>query len=250
MDRRIREAQERGDFNQLSGKGKPLNLGQDHLVDRDAWVANQVLKNAGMVPVWMELAKEIDKIDDLLRSIQTEQGEWLDRTAERLEGLSGDVWRAEQPGVAALHRRYLARARGLLMAKQRLVDRFNFIVPARFLEKAPVIMERDLTEFRAKFRLLAGVFDWPDVALPDPIRFETNEPEPINILFDDDGGMDDGYAASDPRRSKLVEVNRKLRNKKPSKGIPLDWLARLNPLGHAAELLRNSRARWFDDDGS
>jgi hypothetical protein len=249
VDRRIREAQERGDFSKLKGSGRPLSFGHEPAIDRDSWVVNQVLKNAGMVPVWMELAKEIDRIDDLLAALATEHGEMLTRTVERLAPLPESEWQAEEPGIAALHRRYLARIQGMLIAKQRLVARFNLIVPARFLEKVPVTMERDLPRYRVQFRECIARFGWRDVEVPEPIPFDVNEPDQPMSLFDDGAdNTDSSYAMLDPRRARLVEVNRKLQNRKPKKGLPLDWLARMNPLGHAAELLRNQRHRWTDGE--
>jgi hypothetical protein len=59
MDELIREAQQRGDFDDLPGKGKPLHLDdRDPLVGMEADVY-KVLKNAGFTPEWVELRKQI-----------------------------------------------------------------------------------------------------------------------------------------------------------------------------------------------
>ena len=49
-ERRIREAQARGDFDDLPGAGAPLELGDDALVAEDLRVAHRILKNPGFLP--------------------------------------------------------------------------------------------------------------------------------------------------------------------------------------------------------
>lgn len=49
-EERIQEAIRRGDFDNLPGTGKPLELDDDLLVPPELRVANRVLKNAGLVP--------------------------------------------------------------------------------------------------------------------------------------------------------------------------------------------------------
>jgi hypothetical protein len=59
MEEALREAQQRGDFDNLPGKGKPLNLaGQDPYGGLEA-EAYKYLKNAGFTPDWVELRKVI-----------------------------------------------------------------------------------------------------------------------------------------------------------------------------------------------
>jgi len=49
-EERILDAIYRGDFDNLRGAGKPLELDDDLLVPPELRVANRVLKNAGLVP--------------------------------------------------------------------------------------------------------------------------------------------------------------------------------------------------------
>lgn len=58
----IVEAQERGDFDNLRGKGKPIP--QELLLSGDdAWLSGKTLSNSGFLPAWLQLQHEID--DDL-----------------------------------------------------------------------------------------------------------------------------------------------------------------------------------------
>lgn len=65
-EQRIREAMERGEFNNLSGKGRPLKLEDDSSVPDELRLSYKVLKNAGCVPPELELRKEIINLRDLL----------------------------------------------------------------------------------------------------------------------------------------------------------------------------------------
>lgn len=62
----IKEAQARGEFDNLPGKGKPLDLTEYFNSPEDVRVAQAMLKNAGMVPVEIELLQEITALKEAL----------------------------------------------------------------------------------------------------------------------------------------------------------------------------------------
>src|ERR1041385_1384803 len=70
---RIRAAQDEGVFDNLPGKGKPLNLEDDSTVPEDMRLAFKILKNAGCLPLEMEMRKEIYNIRQLLNAAIDEQ---------------------------------------------------------------------------------------------------------------------------------------------------------------------------------
>jgi hypothetical protein len=74
-ERRIREAQERGDFDDLPGAGAPLALDDDALVPEELRVAHRILKNAGLLPPQLEPYREIREIEGLLQQIEDEDGQ-------------------------------------------------------------------------------------------------------------------------------------------------------------------------------
>jgi len=81
-ERRIQEAIERGEFDDLPGKGKPLDLGEDdRTVPAELRMAYRILKNAGLLPPEVELHKEILRLTDLLDAIHDEE----DRRERRRE---------------------------------------------------------------------------------------------------------------------------------------------------------------------
>lgn len=70
VEERIRDAALRGDFDDLPGKGKPLELEDDRHVPEELRLAYKILKNAGCVPAEIELQNEIVQAEDLLAGIE------------------------------------------------------------------------------------------------------------------------------------------------------------------------------------
>ena len=64
----IKDAQARGEFDNLPGKGKPIDLTEYFNAPEDVRVAQSVLKNAGIVPVEIELLKEIAALKESLHA--------------------------------------------------------------------------------------------------------------------------------------------------------------------------------------
>ena len=66
VEERIQKAQEGGLFDNLPGKGKPLNLDDDSSIPEDLRLTFKVLKNAHCLPIEMELRTEIFNLQQLL----------------------------------------------------------------------------------------------------------------------------------------------------------------------------------------
>lgn len=73
IEKRIKEAQERGEFDNLPGKGKPLNLEDDSNVPEELRITYKILKNAGYLPPEIELKKEIRQMEDMLADMPDEK---------------------------------------------------------------------------------------------------------------------------------------------------------------------------------
>jgi hypothetical protein len=71
-EQRILEAQRKGEFDNLPGKGKPLQLEDLSWVPEDLRVGYKVLKNARVLPPEAELLKDIHTLEDLLKHVEDE----------------------------------------------------------------------------------------------------------------------------------------------------------------------------------
>ncbi len=115
VDRQIREAQERGEFDRLPGAGRPLQI--------EPWegewaLAHHVLRQAGETLPWISLGQDIEAAEASLARI-------LDAASELRPGPS---FRADRE---RLRGRYLEKAAEL----DKLLVEYAFSVPIRKLER-------------------------------------------------------------------------------------------------------------------
>lgn len=71
-EEKIREAQRTGAFDNLPGKGKPLQLEDMSWVPEDLRIGYLILKNAHVLPPEAELRKDIHTLEDLLKHVEDE----------------------------------------------------------------------------------------------------------------------------------------------------------------------------------
>ena len=70
VEERIRKAQRQGAFENLAGSGKPLKLEEDRHIVEELRLSYKILKNADCLPPEVELKKEIERTEDLLRGME------------------------------------------------------------------------------------------------------------------------------------------------------------------------------------
>jgi hypothetical protein len=105
-ERRIAEALARGEFEDLPGAGRPLDLEDDPLVPEELRVSHRILKNAGYTPPELDTLHDISQLERVV----------LDRNAD-------DAARAQAVKKLALLRtriesRYYERALARLSPKR------------------------------------------------------------------------------------------------------------------------------------
>ena len=72
-EKAIREAQRKGEFDNLPGMGKRLVFEDDSMVPEDLRMAYKVLRNSGHLPSEMQEEKDIERALDLLAQCKDEQ---------------------------------------------------------------------------------------------------------------------------------------------------------------------------------
>ncbi|MGH9969053.1 MAG: DnaJ family domain-containing protein [Pyrinomonadaceae bacterium] len=73
-EKMLREAIEAGEFDNLPGKGQPIDLSENPFEDPDLRVVHKLLRDAGFAPAWIEERKDIDAQFELAR--QTLERAW------------------------------------------------------------------------------------------------------------------------------------------------------------------------------
>lgn len=69
----IKEAMERGEFDNLPGKGKPIDLTEYFETPEEVRMANSVLKSAGMTSREVDLIREIAELKQLQAAVLDEK---------------------------------------------------------------------------------------------------------------------------------------------------------------------------------
>ncbi len=70
-ERMLREAIEAGEFDNLPGKGQPVDLSQNPFEDPDLRIVHKLLRDAGFAPAWIEERKDIDATFEAARQTLT-----------------------------------------------------------------------------------------------------------------------------------------------------------------------------------
>ncbi|HCO12034.1 MAG TPA: DUF1992 domain-containing protein [Desulfonauticus sp.] len=72
-EEKIKKALEKGELDNLPGKGKPLNLEEDANIPADLKIAYKILKNSGYLPEEVSTQQEITTTLELLEQATDEQ---------------------------------------------------------------------------------------------------------------------------------------------------------------------------------
>ncbi|MBF0525738.1 MAG: DUF1992 domain-containing protein [Deltaproteobacteria bacterium] len=75
-EKQIKDAIDRGEFDDVPGMGQPLELEDDSNVPEDLRMAYKILKNASCLPPEVELRKEIRRAEDLLEAMTDEKSRY------------------------------------------------------------------------------------------------------------------------------------------------------------------------------
>lgn len=133
VEKQIREAIERGDFDNLPGRGKPLDLSRDPNTPEEWELAFKLLKDAGFAPDWIELDKELRAgREKLFRPLQNYLSLAPDDAQER----------------AAREARLIANFRKEAAELNRAIDVFNLKAPNARLHRPRIRIEEEIARFR------------------------------------------------------------------------------------------------------
>ena len=110
-EQKITEAIERGELDDLPGKGKPLELDGDAMVPEELRAGFRLLKNAGYLPAELQLRKDIESVESLI--IQARCGEERRKLTRKLRYLLMQLGIAGADSPLLSESAYLDRMGGL-----------------------------------------------------------------------------------------------------------------------------------------
>ena len=128
VERLIQEAMERGEFDNLPGKGKPLKFEENPYLEPGQEWAFGLLKRNGFAPEWIERDKEIRKeMAEMRRQLQLA---WQQRQGNPT---NEPKWQAA-----------LSRFEERLIKLNDKIDNFNLIVPVVSLQRSRMRLADEL----------------------------------------------------------------------------------------------------------
>jgi len=89
IEQQIREAMDRGEFDNLPGRGKPQEFAQPH-GDPSMEMANKIVRDAGFAPAWLDLEKEIDHLQQEAEKSVLRSWRW--RETNRGDAIEDPRW--------------------------------------------------------------------------------------------------------------------------------------------------------------
>ncbi len=151
-DRRIQEAIEAGEFNNLEGEGKPLHIEDNPFVPKELRAAFKVLENSGYAPDWMTVAQEIDAD---LATLRRRADEHFDFLKSRLAQIGTDPYavkrlRVEVDRLKAQHRRAAAQHSAAVVELNKKIATFNQMMPIASLFRVSLSLELEMERYEAR----------------------------------------------------------------------------------------------------
>ncbi len=148
-ERRIQEAIDAGEFDNLEGMGKPLKHEDNTFVPAEMRAAFKVLSNSGFAPDWMVLGQQIE-VD--LEKLRRDADRHFTQLRADLRDLGSDTYairrlRQEVSRLKAQHNRASIRHRSSIEELNRKINLFNHMTPIASLLKIPLSLEIEMQRF-------------------------------------------------------------------------------------------------------
>jgi len=148
IEKQIREAMERGDFDNLRGTGKPLDLNENPYTPADWQLAFKVLKDAGVAPAWIEQGKEIRTELRALTTLLEQHGRWQRERRARMKSLPLDKMIADRGHLAESLEKTCGVYRQRATTLNKIIDTFNLQVPNVNLQIPRLRIEEEIEKFQ------------------------------------------------------------------------------------------------------
>ena len=143
IERKIQEAQAEGQFDNLPGKGKPLDLRENPFVKPELRLAHRMLKNAGFTLDWIELDATIRTELAQCQELLEDQLTWANKVLSS-KGDRDDIDAELEDTYRWTVTKYIERANKL----NEKICLFNLMVPLIHLQKPKVHIDGELLKFQ------------------------------------------------------------------------------------------------------
>jgi DnaJ homolog subfamily C member 28 len=144
-DDRIEKAMERGEFNNLRGMGKPLQLEHDRMVPDEYRLAYRIMRDNNVEPEWIRLSKEVEERIESVRAKLRHVAQQYHAVQKKYGGKEG--LEAVTARLAAMDSRdfALAEFRDEVVSLNKQIATLNLIVPVSHITRDLLDIQREIT---------------------------------------------------------------------------------------------------------
>lgn len=143
VERQIVEAQERGTFDDLPGKGKPLDLTENPFADPEWRVAYKILQDHGFTLDWIELDKEIRAELKACREQLLRSTRWCEQAMAQLGHQESRWAEEERTGIRCIWERALEAFAEQVAQINKKIELLNLKVPLVSLQRLRVSLDEE-----------------------------------------------------------------------------------------------------------
>jgi hypothetical protein len=143
VERQIVEAQGRGEFDNLPGKGKPLNLQENPFADPGWRVAYKMLQDNGFALDWIELDKEIRAEIKACRERLLQSKGWYERSMAQLRHQESRRAKGERIRVRYIWEQALENFADQVAQINKRIELLNLKVPLVHLQRPKISVDEE-----------------------------------------------------------------------------------------------------------
>lgn len=147
VERQIREAIENGEFENLSGAGRPLDLDENPYAPPEWRMTFKLLKDAGLAPDWIEQGKEIRRELLALDRWFAQQQDWHRKLPGRMKELPADKLISERERLIRLREETCRSFRRRADEINRVIDLYNLKAPRASLQRTKISIDEEIRRF-------------------------------------------------------------------------------------------------------
>jgi hypothetical protein len=140
IDRQIRKAMEDGDFDNLPGEGKPLDLQEDESTPDELRLAYKILRDNDLAPDWIMQGQDIDKkAEDILKRLRKAADAY--RAAINIPAATG----ADRAAAARSWQTVQAKLTASTAKLNQEISVYNLKIPSGVTHKRALNLQREIS---------------------------------------------------------------------------------------------------------
>ncbi len=151
VEKLIKDARADGKFDNLANQGRPIKIEEENPYLDEEWrVAYKIIENAGYIPAWAELDKEVEQDLARVRREREDHRRWLLRRLDDIKNGPTQYFARDLRRLHQHHESFLKNHATRLHELNGKIEHFNFICPVNNLLKVKIQVDDVIKDFDQK----------------------------------------------------------------------------------------------------